>query len=255
MNNTVRLVVAAAAVVVIALLGYQLLIAPNVGEPTPSPSGSPSAEPSGAATPGPTATGPVSFTDHEGGGRALEPGQYLIDYASPVEVTITVPPEPFETYPTAWYKALFDWGPWHQSNGARLGFGIVENLYVDPCDAALALLNPAVGPTVDDLVTAIGSVPGLDVSSSSAATLGGYSGQLMELTGGEHPVDCIENPTVWETTGDQPSFLLPSTGDRVRVWILEVGENRLVIWAVEDESFAAQGSLQMLIDSIEIAVP
>ncbi len=37
-NLTVRIVLAAAAVVFVALIGYQLLIAPNVGGPGPAPS-------------------------------------------------------------------------------------------------------------------------------------------------------------------------------------------------------------------------
>jgi hypothetical protein len=255
MNNTVRLVVAAAAVVVIALLGYQLLIAPNVGEPTPSPSESPSAEPSGAATSEPTPTGPVNFTDLVRGGTDLLPGQYLIDYAAPVEVTITVPQEPFETYQTAWFKALYDWGPWHQSNLARLGVAQIENVYVDPCDPALGLRDPAVGPTVDDLETALGSVPGLNLSNESAASIDGYDGRLIVLLGGEIPADCAEDPAVWATTNGDPSLLLLTPGDTTRVWILDVDGTRLVVWASEDQGFAAQGSLQGLVDSIEIEAP
>ena len=53
MPNTVRIALAAAAVVVVAVLGYQFLIAPNVGTPGPSPSPLPSASagPSEAAVP------------------------------------------------------------------------------------------------------------------------------------------------------------------------------------------------------------
>jgi hypothetical protein len=53
MPNTVRIALAAAAVVVIAILGYQFLVAPNVGapNPTPSPSLPSSLEPSDAGAP------------------------------------------------------------------------------------------------------------------------------------------------------------------------------------------------------------
>jgi energy-converting hydrogenase Eha subunit A len=69
MNNTVRLVAAAAAVVVVALIGYQLLVAPNVGGPDASPSPSlpaATAPPSGSAPGEFTACVPSNAASQEG---------------------------------------------------------------------------------------------------------------------------------------------------------------------------------------------
>ena len=83
MNSYAKVALATAAVVLAALLGYNYLVAPNVGgprlfgpDPTPTPS------------PGPAA---IDFTQLAGEGTALQPGPYVIDYGAPVEVTITVP--------------------------------------------------------------------------------------------------------------------------------------------------------------------
>jgi hypothetical protein len=247
MNNTIRIALAAAAVVAIVLLGYQLFVVRNVGGPAPSPSDS--------SAPTPTASPAVSFSDVLAGGTALEAGDYVIDYAAPVLVTFTVPDEPFESYPSPWQKALFDWGPWHQSNEATLAAVAVGNLFVDPCDRSAGVRDPGVGPSVADLVAALSEVPGLSVSEPADAVISGYSGQLVELTG-EVAADCTEEPAIWVTTGGEPHLGLPAAGDPpVRVWILDVEGHRLVLVASEGAGFNEQQQLQDLIDTIVINVP
>ena len=245
-SNFVRVAVVVAAVVVIALLGSRLLPAANFGGP-PAATPTPAVEP----TPTPSPPPPVDFTGHPGEGAELDPGVYRITYASPVQVTITVPDEPFESFPSAWYKARFDWGPWHQSNQAQLGFALIENVFEDPCVPELGMRDPTVGPTVDDLATAFAALPGVEVTGPSDVSLGGYSGQLIELVGIERSGDCVVEPAIWVTTrGD--SAVLVSVGDRVRVWILDVAGTRLVVWAREDAAFTDLAGLQTLVDSIQI---
>jgi hypothetical protein len=244
MNATAKIALATAAVVVAMVLGYNYLVAPSIGSPRlfvqdPTPSPSPAA---------------INFTDHEGEGRGLQPGPYLIDYGAPVEVVITVPDEPFEQAPSAWYKAIFDWGPWHQDNRARLGFGDVENVRVDACDPGPGWQVPAIGPGVADLVDALSAIPIIDVTRSSA-TLDGYSGELLEMTGTVRPEGCSDAPILWETTrGDET--LVPGPDERLRVWVLDVEGNRLVVWAGQDDDDPATAEdLQALIDSIQIQAP
>ena len=50
MNNTVRIALAATAVVVVALIGYQFLVGPNVAGPGSVPSPTPTTEPTAAAS-------------------------------------------------------------------------------------------------------------------------------------------------------------------------------------------------------------
>ena len=111
--------------------------------------------------------------------------------------------------------------------------------------------DPAVGPTVDDLAAAITALPGVEVTGPSDVSLDGVSGQLIELTGIERPADCAAEAPMWETTrGD--SWILPGVGGRVRVWIVDVADTRLVVWANEDPGFTDQAALQSLVDSIQI---
>jgi hypothetical protein len=245
-SNTVRFGLLAVAIVVIALLGSQLLPGSNFGGP-PQPTPTPTVEPAPTASPSP----PVDFTGHPGEGAELDPGDYVITYASPVQVTITVPDEPFGTYSSAWYKAQFDWGPWHQSNQAQLGFAFVENIFEDPCVPELGVLEPALGPTVADLTTALAALPGVEVTGPSDIAMGGYSGQLVELSGIERSADCVEEAPMWVMTGGD-SWLLPDVGGRTRVWILDVAGVRLVVWASESAGFTDRAALQSLVDSIQI---
>ena len=249
MNSYAKVALATAAVALAALLGYNYLVAPNVGgprlfAPDPTPTASPS--------PGPAA---VDFTELAGEGTALQPGPYLIDYGAPVEVTINVPDEPFETNPSAWYKALYDWGPWHQTNSATLGIGDVENVRVDACDPGPGMQDPPVGPGVAELAEALSAIPIIDVTRSSA-TIDGYSGELLDMTAGELPAGCSDAPILWETTrGDE--IMVPRNAERTRVWILDVEGYRLVVWASEDPTNfqAAADDLQALVDSIQIQAP
>lgn len=249
MNNMVRVGLVAAAVVAAALLGYSYFIAPNVGGPGP---GDPSPTPD--PTPSTSAAAAIDFTTHPGEGAELQPGPYVIDYAAPVEVTVTVPDEPYQSWPSPWYKALFDWGPWHQTNNASLGFMDVQDMPVDACDAAAGMQDPAVGPSVADLVEALSAVPYIEVARSDAS-LDGHSGELLEITGLEVPTDCGEEPVMWVTPqGDV--LLIPGTQGRLRVWVLDVEGTRLVVVAAEGEGDTVMSDhLQALIDTIQIEVP
>ena len=241
MNNIVKLSVAAAVMVIAALLGFNYLVAPNVGD-------------SGLDDPSPTPTpAPVSFTQLEGEGTELEPGTYLIDYAAPVPVAITVPDQPFENWPSPWYKAMFDSGPWHQSNEASIGFAAVANVSIDPCAPELGMLDPAVGPTVTELADAIAVVPGVEVTRDDA-TLDGYAGVLLEVAVSDGSDACAEEPVLLQTTQGDPLFL-PAPDDRLRVWILDVDGTRLVVWASEAAGFSSPEHVQSLIDTIQIGAP
>jgi hypothetical protein len=149
---------------------------------------------------------------------------------------------------------MYDWGPWHQSNSAQLGFMDVQDLPVDPCDPSAGMQDAALGPTVSDLVEALGALPYVEVARSDA-TLDGYSGELLEVTGPEVPSDCGEEPILWVTTqGD--GIPIPSSDARLRVWVLDVEGNRLVVAAGEPVNEPAiSDDLQALIDTIQIEAP
>jgi len=234
MSNTVRLVVAAAAVVVVAVVGYQLLISPNTGGPAP------------VASPTPTSTPtPAAFSDQPGGGEALAPGSYVITHVSPFRITITVP--------SGWYKGRYDWALFADADNSSINFGAVDNLYADPCHIDLGFRDPAVGPTVADLVTALGTVPGLEASPPSDVTVAGHAGKLIELTGPLSWDGCFDEPRVWQMNGGD--FMpAPESTYGFRAWILDVDGTRLVIATLirPDATADTLAELEGMVDSLEI---
>jgi len=243
MNNIVRVGLVAAAVVTAALLGYSYFIAPNVGWPTVFPS-EPTPEPSISA---------VDFTDLEGGGTPLEPGAHRIDYAAPVGVIVTIPDEAYLGYPSAWYKARYDWGPWHQTNSATLGIMDIQSLSFDPCASGFGP-DEDTGTGVDELADALERVNGIEIARSDAS-LDGYNGQLLEITGSERSADCVAEPYLWLTTRGE-AFPAPDVDpdSSVRVWILDVEGHRLVVVASSADPLYAD-DLQDLVDSLQIEAP
>lgn len=206
MSNTMRIALATAAVAVAALLGYNYVIAPNVGssgldDPTPTPT--------------PT---PVLFDDLDDGNE-VAPGTYLITEIEPFRITVTVP--------DGWSNVRVPGLVWGE--GAVLGFWNLDNLYADPCTPASGLLDPAPGPTVDDLVAAFNRVPGVVLSTPTDVTVDGFAGKQTDLrfSGSD---GCIgEDAVLWPigTTGDAAPA--PGPGEVERLWIVDVNGDRLVI--------------------------
>ena len=64
-------------------------------------------------------------------------------------------------------------------DGVGVGFVDVDNVFADPCRARLA--DPPVGPTVDDLVTALADLPG-DATTAIDVTVDGFDGKQIEFT-------------------------------------------------------------------------
>ena len=65
------------------------------------------------------------------------------------------------TASSLWERNIANWVVWSiDDHKATMGMSTVDNVVVDPCQPDLGYQDPAVGPTVDDLVTALGAVPG-----------------------------------------------------------------------------------------------
>jgi hypothetical protein len=213
MNNTVRIVLAAAAVVVIAFLGIRFLgLGSNVGGPD--------------ATPSPTPI-PEAFPNQ----RILSPGSYVIDDPFPVRITLDVPEGWFAWISNADVAGLIvDHG---EDSGSGWGpsFWVVENVYADTCDPVESM-TPPLGSSVDDLVTALTGLPGFTATAPTEVTVSGFSGVEFELTApgdGEQGV-CPDHPT-WTTAGSEPRVM--QHGETNRIQILDVDGVRLVIAIVE----------------------
>ena len=59
-------------------------------------------------------------------------------------------------------------------------FDRVANIYTDSCQ--WVLVDPPVGPTVDDLAAAWANVPGFDATAAIDITVDGYAGKQVEFT-------------------------------------------------------------------------
>ena len=113
------------------------------------------------------------------------------------------------------------------------------------------------GTTVDEFVTALVDHPDLDVTSPVDVTLGGYSGQYLELRApanittdelGPDPGGCAYY-FVWE-----PGIYAQGPNALWRIWVLDVDGVRVV---VRSDSFPGtsqqvQDQLQAIVDSIQI---
>jgi hypothetical protein len=175
-NNIVRVGLAVAAVVVIAIIAINLL--PGSAAPGGEPSVSPSAEPSEAA---PSATDPSPPGD-----GSLPAGPYVLYPGSPTTVTIPGP---------GWF-GLPEFGLIALNNDSDppAGTGLIgeytgEALHVsgDGCNWQSTLPG---GPaaTVDELLAALASQASRDASAPEDITMGGLPGRKITL---HVPVDAV----------------------------------------------------------------
>lgn len=244
-GNTVRMAIAAAAVVVIAFIGYQLLSSPDVVDPGPTETPQPTPTPAQSAAPA----------------RLLEPGVYTFLDRAGVRATVTVP--------AGWYS--FD----PVTDGPAVG-AILKNDSGDPPDGAAILPwtgdlivygdpclwfdsrpDPPTGPTVDDLVAALSAQSLRDASPATDITVDGYAGKAIELTvpADLNFADCDagEFRSWQEPTGGSARFH-QGPGQHDLLWIIDVDGTRVVIDAsfFEGTSATDMAELQAILESIQI---
>ena len=246
MNTTVKLALAAAAVVVAALLGIRFLVpgSQNVGGP--------------AETPTPSAT-PVAFPQP----TALAPGTYFWDVgtASPVRFAFTVP--------DGWTNRNDIIRKDHGGSGeVALGVWIVTNTYADPCQWRESLLDPPVGPTVEDLATALLDQVGRNASPPTDVAVGGYPATRIELSvPADLDIATCDNGYYrdWLQEGElhsrnpdldsvDPSNVLFRSGQVNVVYILDVEGARIVVntWHMPGSSEANLAELEAILSSVSI---
>jgi len=203
MNTYTKLAMTAAAVVVVAVVGYNLL--PNRGETGgPSVSPSPTSVAPSASPASPATLEQASFAACAPGGGTpdcLAPGTYrLTGNVWPGVVTMEVPTGWFEWLPFTdrdAYDALLVAPSTGGGSGWGLVFSVVDAVAKDPCDPAKGRYTRAETATVDELVAAMTRWPGFEATSPAAPTVvSGYSEQLVEVTSTRTLTDC-PNGSVW----------------------------------------------------------
>jgi hypothetical protein len=246
MNGATRLVLGAVAVMAVALGGVYLFSAApqrEVGGPPPSPTPLPTATP----MPFPTAYG-VSLA---AGTYALEmPTRAVTAAAAPVRLTFTLS--------SRWFKNLTPTTIWSATNRQRIGFLTVDNLTVDSCpDVGTGLLDPPLGPTVDDLVNGLPRLSDLTFSAPTDVTVAGFSGKQIEVSAPTQ-LRCFDPyEALW--TGPQGApvedgEMAIAANEHARLLILDVGGVRLVIASAypADASAADLAEMQAILDSVRI---
>ena len=207
-RNRRRLAMATAAVV--AVIGVAA-IATN----SPNSDDDVKPAPAAATTVAPTTVAPTTVAPRtETGSLDLEDG---------LSVTFTVPDgwaweptsEQFFHHPRGSGKPNLD----------KVMFFDVSNVFADGCQEVL--VDPPVGPTVDDLVSALANLVGFAPSAAADVTVDGYVGKQIEFN---VPGEC-EEPTfaLWREVGKFHFTYRPTSNQHIQLWILDVGGTRLVI--------------------------
>jgi len=256
MNSIAKIAIAAAAVVIVAVVGINLM--PGSGgitggvaataSPSPSPTATPSPTPAPTPTPLPTATPPPTAPP-----RVLPPtgalaiGRHeLTTNGTPFTLELTTP----------------DW------NSGEYGFDRGGN--VGPDDAWLLFWNdPPIGvfevpcagvksppaASLADLADAVAAMPGTDlVEGPTDVTVGGYPAKHVVFTIRDDigcPPDTFD---LWYGVGGSGNARYASaTGSTIRVWAIDV--NGSIVW-IDGETYKGAGAklgveIQQIIDSIQ----
>ena len=200
-------------------------------QPTP-----PSASPTAAA-------GPIALSGLIG---PIKPGTYATDkFPGGHRVVVTLP----EGWSNDWALLKDD---------MSLSFWPIANTWRDPCRSVSTALTPTLGPTVGDLVAALGDQVGTKPTSPRPVSVAGYSGQQMEL---DWPSDVDvskcerQDYRLWIAPGEGDPSRSMSLGSHTVLWILDVDGSRLVIdadYRPGTTATAHRAELESLVQSIRI---
>jgi len=226
----------AAVVVVAALLGFNYLVAPNMGAPgldDPSPVPSPIPTASQRLGDAPLDRGPVVATGFGDSGL----------------VTLRF------TVPDGWVGfggvgVLPSTGT-EAPDGMGIIFGEVNaGMFADPCQWRAEDPETPVGPTVDDLANAFAEQTAYEASTPVDVSLGGYSGKRVDL---QLPSD-VASCDIGEFYPWVGSIFAQGPDNRWDVWILDVEGDRIVIFGTYFPGTSAEdrAEQQAIIDSIVI---
>jgi hypothetical protein len=260
MSNIGRFAMAAAAVLVVAVVGVFFLSRPGgVGgpQPSPTPTQNQTSSPIPSASPVALYTGALEagtytvtpYSPSSGGHDCLEPPQPGCTESpanDSIRFTFSVPDGWAGFESAIWPATVQNLSP----RGAGMSFdGGAPWLYSDPCDAIRPPDIP-VGPTVDDFASALADHPLLDVTNPVDVTLGGYSGKYVNLQVPSDISACTDNLyRPWE-----PGIYAQGPSHRWHLWILDVDGVRAVVMTYDypETSQQHRAELQAIVDSIRI---
>jgi hypothetical protein len=261
MSSNVKILAAIAAVMVVAVIGYNLLPGTSGGIGGPAPTATPTAAPTPTPSVAPSAA-PVDPVMPEG---SLLAGSYQTNpFTSTPGLTVGF------IAPAGW-EGFQNWailGPngTGAPDGIGLGLLIGSGIFSDPChwDALGDGSWPqsgdiAAGPTVDDLVSALHANTAYTSSTPVDITIDGYHGKQLDL---QQPSD-VDLSTCDKPTGDASGryFVFGGSdgglysqgpGNRWHLRILDVAGTRVIV-SVGDYAgtpAADRAAAQAIVDSM-----
>jgi hypothetical protein len=252
MNSYLKLAFAAAAVVVVAVVGYKLsesLGVSGIGNDDPPTATSTQPSPSLAATP---RSEPTDTLDH---GR-IDRGGYDIPWPlGPSDARIHL------TVPAGWAWIGSGMTTIYKDEGRFYDFPVdlaahsVSRVVSSVCaaDESSAEVGPSlvdVGPTVDDLTTAITNVVGTHWSAPMDVTLGGYPAKSLVVT--YSSADCPGPTRRWIWLSDTGEFFVQD-GVTSTIYVVDVDGDRLVITTNERRASPDNiAELEAIVASVDI---
>ena len=228
MQNTLKLALAAAAVIAVVVAGLNLV--PRSESAVIGPPKSPAAS-SEASTPTP----PVPVRTEMFPGGFEEP-----------KFSVLRPP--------GWYLCCSGTsGPGYSvirgttapPLGMSVYFYLPATTFSDPC--GLVAVDPPVGPTVDDLVQALREIPNISTTEPVASTIAGVPATYLEMTHDDTLPCEADQFYIWDRNWTQ------GPGQIVRTWVLEVDGSRLVVSALRYPEATAEmlAEQQSILDSLQ----
>ena len=196
MNSTIKVILAAAAVIAVVVAGISLLPRNDAAVGGPS-------TPSTSASPLPSSSQQV---DRMGLGGTDQ--HFSVDL------------------PEGWENN--EWVANNHPLGGDTSFfvGLVDNTFDDPC--ARVERTPKVGPTVEDLATALGEIPGTTASEPTQTEVAGFDASYIQVAL-DGPLPCAE--FYWWQEGPGNQWWAVGADERLSVWIFDVEGQRVAIGA------------------------
>jgi hypothetical protein len=210
-NAYAKIAVAAAAVLIVALVGYNLLPGGSTGVGGPAPTASPTPTPS--ASPSASAVYPAWFTGDREGAGILPAGSHTTKSFEP-GFTFTVPEGWVNSVDGATYYGLFPNTPANAGEHAASD-SFVHEIFMGPHDSPYFVCDAWEdnrGATVAEMVAAIVANDALATSTPVDVTIGGLTGKQFDVR--------LDPDWTESCPGDPPTFDL---GDvRTRGILLEL---------------------------------
>jgi hypothetical protein len=252
-STITRLAVAAAIVVAIGVVSFNLGLVPSPGRmPTqpPSPAVTQPASTPAASPSLPTSISGVPVIGAELGNTNLTPGRWAFDYPRTAGADGEDGPTVFITIPgdgwTSYEGFAADKNLPTRAGVSFLVWKIVTP-YVNGCTDHTPV-SPTPGASINELLTALVSQPLIEASPITDVTIDGYDGQVVEIT---TPADIADCPEGFWPFNDK---FVQDPGEVERVYALDVDGQRMTLFAriPEGTSEADLADIQAIVDSIDI---